>query len=103
MYNGITTQTVRQNIGQIKEAIRITRGFRLDHLKHLEDTLNHFGDHKQFAMATSIKEFLIFIIILILSCIATYVLIIMRKSPMYVNYLIFMISCFSMLLWMTIL
>ncbi|ETT33606.1 MULTISPECIES: tyrosine-type recombinase/integrase [Paenibacillus] len=60
MYNGITTQTVRQNIGQIKEAIRITRGFRLDHLKHLEDTLNHFGDHKQFAMATSIKEFLIF-------------------------------------------
>ena len=60
MYNGINTQTVRQNVGQIIEAIRISRGFRLDHLEHLEDAFNHFKVHKQFTMGISIREFLIF-------------------------------------------
>lgn len=58
LYNGIKTQTVRHNVGQIKEAIRITRGFQVDNLAHLEDAFNQFGVHKQFTMATSIREFL---------------------------------------------
>ncbi|WP_240417364.1 integrase [Paenibacillus periandrae] len=60
MYNGINTQTVRQNVGQIKEAIRITRGFQLDHLAQLEGAFNHFKGHKQFGFGISIREFLIF-------------------------------------------
>ncbi|WP_090738813.1 integrase [Paenibacillus sp. Mc5Re-14] len=60
IYNGISTQNVRQNLGHIKEAIRITRGFRLNELAHLEDAFNHFGIHKRFTMAASIREFLIF-------------------------------------------
>mgnify|MGYP001174108201 FL=1 len=58
IYNGIKAQTVRLNVAKIKEAIRITRGFRPDYLSHLEDAFNRFGMHKQFTMATSIREFL---------------------------------------------
>lgn len=60
LYNRINPQTVYRNVKGIGETIRITQGFRLDHLERLEDTINQFTKHKQFPFSISIREFLVF-------------------------------------------
>lgn len=60
LFNGILIATVQKNVRTIKEAMRITKGFRKNKLLHLEDKLNQFGETKKFNMAISIKEFLVF-------------------------------------------
>ncbi|MBI6865304.1 site-specific integrase [Lysinibacillus fusiformis] len=60
IYNRINLQTVQANIKHIREAIQITRGFRLDHLEQFENAINHFSKHIQYPFCNTIREFLTF-------------------------------------------